>query len=288
MATTASQFFTVSLSANPRLHALITTPVPTPVSDYETPAPTVIFLHYWGGSAQTWHHLPHMLSPPCTTISISFRGWGQSTGPLDSRGYTIAQLANDVLDLLPQLSSHLTDGFLLVGHSMGAKVAVAVASDRPPGLRGIMLISPPPFGPWTLPPQLQERQRRSYESKETVRWSIENMLSEPHNLSRSDVALVVRDSLAGTEAAKAAWPHYGMAEAVSIGPERRGIPVIVLVGQQDRITTVEQVRTEVVDLLRHRGFSVEFAIKDDCGHLMPLEKPEFVAHAIRKMIFDLS
>ena len=170
---------------------------------------------------------------------------------------------------------------------MGAKVAMAVAGHKPPGLKGMVLIGPAPPGSLALPPEMREQQSHAYDSQESVQWAVEHVLAEAHNLSEADTELVVSDSLAGNQWAREAWPRYGMTEDVSMGLEGQGMSVEVLVGSSDRVESVERVRTKVVDVLRKKGFMVQFTVEDDCGHLMPLEKPEVVAHAIRKLIVEL-
>lgn len=39
--------------------------------------PTLVFLHYWGGSARTWAPVIDRLEGR-GTLSIDFRGWGRS------------------------------------------------------------------------------------------------------------------------------------------------------------------------------------------------------------------
>ena len=167
---------------------------------------------------------------------------------------------------------------------MGAKVATAVVARNPPGLKGMVLVGPAPPGPLALPPEMREQQSHAYDSEESVRWTVENVLAEAHNLSEADMRLVVNDSLAGNQWAREAWPRYGMAEDVSTGLKGQGLRVEVLVGRKDRVESVERVKTEVVDVLRKKSFEVDFTIEEDCGHLMPLEKPEAVAHAVQKLI----
>ena len=194
--------------------------------------------------------------------------------------YGISNLALDVLDLLPQLSPFLTSGFILLGHSMRAKVAMAIAAQKPPGLMGMVLLCPAPPGSLVLPWEQREQQSRAYDTRDSARWTAENVLAEPDNLSEADMELIVRDSLAGNKYARMAWPRYGMAESVQIGMERRGLKVKVLVGREDEVEPGPRVRMHVAEVLAARGYDVELATVRDCGHLMPLEKPEAVASAV--------
>ena len=131
---------------------------------------------------------------------------------------------------------------------------------------------------------MREQQSHAYDSEESVRWTVENVLAEAHNLSEADMQLVAEDSLAGNQWAREAWPRYGMAEDVSMGLQGRGLRVEVLVGRRDRVESVERVEMEVVDVLREKGFEVDLTVEEDYGHLMPLEKPEAMARAVQKLM----
>lgn len=39
--------------------------------------PTLVFLHYWGGSARTWERVVKRL-PDRGVLAFDFRGWGRS------------------------------------------------------------------------------------------------------------------------------------------------------------------------------------------------------------------
>jgi len=170
---------------------------------------------------------------------------------------------------------------------MGAKVAMAVAAQKPPGLMGMVLLGPASPGSCLLPREIREQQSRAYDSEKSVRWTVENVLAEADNLSEADMELIVSDSLAGNRWAKMAWPRYGMAEVVELGIERRRMKVKVLVGRDDHVEGVQRVKTHVVDVLSARGFDVEQTLVRDCGHLMPLEKPEAIANAIIELCREL-
>ena len=64
------------------------------------PGPTLLFLHYFGGSAKTWDAVINAL-PGRDTVAITQRGWGESArlgGP-----YGLHQFADDVEAILEQL-----------------------------------------------------------------------------------------------------------------------------------------------------------------------------------------
>ncbi|KAL5341971.1 Alpha/Beta hydrolase protein [Aspergillus crustosus] len=212
--------------ANTTLHTRITRPT-TP-----TNKPLVVFLHYWRGSSSTWHKV---LSPDSSTAissqyptaAVDLRGWGKSIGPADETGrsYSMTAMAPDVATLVSSLknstenSDLLAQGFVLVGHSMGAKVALASLSalpdDLPKELKGLVLIAPAPPTALVLTQEMKEQQKIAYQSEDSVRWTVTNLLANTERLSEEDISLVVRNSLSGTELAKTAWPTYGMEEDIT-------------------------------------------------------------------------
>ncbi|NED81760.1 alpha/beta hydrolase, partial [Streptomyces sp. SID11233] len=90
------------------------------------------------GSARTWDLVVDRL-PGRDVLTVDFRGWSRSRGM--SGPYSLRRFADDTLAVLDDAG--VTD-HVLVGHSMGGKVAQLVAATRPAGLRGIVLVGPAP------------------------------------------------------------------------------------------------------------------------------------------------
>ncbi|KAJ5377334.1 alpha/beta hydrolase [Penicillium cataractarum] len=285
-------------SPNSVIHAHITRPAK------EHSKPLLLFLHYWGGSSQTWHKLTDLdsstsLSVLYPTIAIDLRGWGQSTGPTDKSGkvYSINEMASDVATLLAHLSEDhtkedlLEHGFLLVGHSMGAKVALAtigLLNNNLQGLlKGLVLVGPAPPIALDLPPEMKAQQLLAYESEDSVRWTVNNVLAKPGNLSESDIELVAQDSLRGTTFAKVGWLSYGMQEDISQDVQkalasRPGLQACVIVGELDIVETRERTEKEVVHFLRQNGVEVPLTVVEGVQHLIPLEDPESIYKEISR------
>jgi pimeloyl-ACP methyl ester carboxylesterase len=240
--------------------------------------PTLVFLHYWGGSARTWSPVIEQLAGTVRCVAYDQRGWGRSGGPTD--GYAISDLAEDALAVVAALE---LDDYVLVGHSMGGKVAQAVAAGHPEGLRGLVLVAPAPATPKLLPDEAREQMLSAYETRESVLVTLENMLSYT-KLSDSLREQVVEDSLAGTPGANRTWPTSAIAEDVSTSIDTIDVPVLVLVGEHDLVEPVGFLQETVA---RHIP-NAQLRVIQGSGHLLPLEAPEEVAAQIRAFIEDAS
>ncbi|KAJ5197888.1 Alpha/Beta hydrolase protein [Penicillium cinerascens] len=111
------------------------------------------------------------------------------------------------------------------------------------------------------PAEMKAQQQVAYESEESVRWTVDNVLANTANLTALDIDMIVRDSLAGNPLAKKAWPLYGMQEDVSesarkISTSKVSIGVRVVVGNEDVVEPMDRVQSKVVSFLREnvRGF----------------------------------
>ncbi|RHZ59229.1 hypothetical protein CDV55_105932 [Aspergillus turcosus] len=266
--------------------------------------PLLVFLHYWGGSSSTWYKLtspdsPTSLSSAYPILAIDHRGWGKSTGPSqdDTTAYSITSMAKDVALTLYQLAADhdrkdvLGHGFILIGHSMGAKVAMASLNMLPldllQRLNGLVMVAPAPPTPLRLPPEMREQQKSAYENAESVRWTVSHVLANPENLDEKDMEMVVRDSLRGNQAAKTAWPMYGMAEDVSEGLQRalesvdkEKLRVRILVGESDVVEPKERVDREVRQFFERCGIRVSMRSVAGVKHLLPLECPGMLRQEI--------
>jgi 3-oxoadipate enol-lactonase len=174
----------------------------------ETLSPTLLFLHYWGGSSNTWRRVIDFLSNDYPTVSIDLRGWGKSSGPQREDGYTISLMATDVEAVINEMG--LKD-YVLIGLSMGAKIAQLVGAHRPEGLRSIVLVSPAPPTPLRLDPAMEEQQNHAYDTSISASFVTRNVLTASVPSSKT-IAELVADQLKGNKWAKKAWPAYGMGE----------------------------------------------------------------------------
>jgi pimeloyl-ACP methyl ester carboxylesterase len=121
--------------------------------DAGTGEPALLFLHYYGGSARTWSGVTSRLSQYYRCVAYDQRGWGLSDAPPD--GYAIADLARDASEVIRALQ---IARYVLVGHSMGGKAAQLLASQRPEGLEGVVLVAPAAPTPQNIPePARQQR-----------------------------------------------------------------------------------------------------------------------------------
>ena len=231
--------------------------------------PALVFLHYWGGSARTWQRMTEDLSGFHRCITYDQRGWGQSDAP--SEGYTLEDLAKDAASLIAVLG---LQRYVLVGHSMGGKVAQLLASRRPAGLEALILVAPASPSPQHIPDEARETQLHAYDNRQNALGAIEFLTSRPPEGSQLEALL--QDSLAGSPGAKQAWPASAAYEDISGMVANIAVPTLILVGDADRQDPEELQRSEV--LPRIPGATLQ--VLSDCGHLIPVDQPVKAAEAI--------
>ncbi|KAK3326095.1 Alpha/Beta hydrolase protein [Apodospora peruviana] len=281
MSTTTTKV--IDLTPTIKLNAIITSTPPDSQHHNTTTnsRPTVIFLHFWGGSARTWSLVTPLISSKGNpTVCLDLRGWGDSSGPSDADAYSIASLADDVEAAISSLG---IDSFVLVGLSMGAKVTQLVAArNSNKGLRGLVLVSPAPPTPLSLPPDMREQQLHAYDGAESATFVATNVLTASFRQPGRELpGFVIEDMLRGNEWAKRAWPAYAMAEDVSKNVDKVMVPVLVLAAEADVVEPVERVRKEVFERYKAGGESTcKLEILPGSGHLSPLDVPEAVAEHV--------
>lgn len=241
------------------------------VEDRGTGNPVLVFLHYWGGSSRTWRHVVSALSSDFRTIAIDQRGWGRSESP-DS-GYALTDLADDAQGTIAALGP---DRYILVGHSMGGKVAQLLASRRLSGLVGLVLIAPSPPSPLNLPLAVRQGMVGAYADRDSVIATVEQVLTAGP-LSSDDLEAVVSDSLRGASAAKAAWPLHASQEDITRDVATIAVPALVVSGEADRVDPPAVLRQQLLPHIRQAVLHLLPGI----GHLSPLEAPAAVADLIR-------
>jgi pimeloyl-ACP methyl ester carboxylesterase len=266
------------IEVQPDVKIHVTSSVPSK-SDH----PTLVFLHFWGGSTASWSRLISALPSEYPTVAIDFRGWGASTGPAEAV-YSVAHLADDVEAVLDRLSLR-SQPIVLVGHSMGGKVAQAVAGrGRLSGLRALILVAPAPPTPLVLPADMAEQQSHAYDSADSATFVVRNVLFSPGStLSDEVVKSIVQDMLKGNPAARVAWPAYGMGEDITDLAKRIRVPTLAIAASQDVVETVDRVKAEVCGNIE--GSSI--IVIEKSGHLIPVEAPKELSKEIVRFIQGL-
>jgi len=236
----------------------------------------ILFLHYWGGSSRTWDPVIDRLSGHHRCVAVDLRGWGKSDH--SASDFSLAAQASDVEAVIAELG--LAD-FVLVGHSMGGKIAQIVASHRLVGLRALVLVAPAPPTPVLVPDEEKQMRLAGYRSEEGVQMVLGILAGR--TLSEAHRRQVVEDTLGGQEEAKEAWISQNMALDISSAASAIEIPVHVIVGDADKVETVEVLRREIPRFIQN----ARFHILDDVGHLSPLEAPEEIASIIEGVTREL-
>ena len=239
------------------------------VSDRGQGSLSVVLLHGWGCSTRTWDHVIAALPPGYRTVAIDQRGWGSSEHP--TGGYSLAELADDTQGAIKALG---LEHYILVGHSMGGKTAQLLASRRPKGLVGLILVAPAPPSPLNIPEEISTAMAGP-NVREFVTKAVEQMLTHK-SLSREDSELLIADALRGSPAARAAWGRETSLENITEAVGRIDVPTLVISGEYDRIDRVEDLKREL--LPRIPGAVLE--VLPDVGHLSLLEAPKEIAHRL--------
>ncbi len=118
--------------------------------------PTLVCLHFLGGSATSWSEVVERLSARVRCLPVDLNGFGDAAG---HTRYSVTEMADSVAD---RVGSEGVGDWMIAGHSMGAKVATVLArraedgADALGGLRGLALLSGSPPSP--EPMEEQKRQ----------------------------------------------------------------------------------------------------------------------------------
>jgi pimeloyl-ACP methyl ester carboxylesterase len=233
--------------------------------------PSLVFLHYWGGSSRTWDEVIAELAAEHRSIALDHRGWGDSDAP--AQGYSLSDLANDAQAVITAMDLRR---YVVVGHSMGGKTAQLLASRRPAGLVGLVLVAPSPPGATVLPDEQREALLHAYDSRESIAHARDHILTALP-LTEAQRERVVQDSLGGADAAKRAWPTRIMPEDIRAEVGHINVPTLVLSGEKDQVDPTVRLRDELLPLIS----GARLQVLPRTGHLAMLEDPEAVARAIR-------
>jgi pimeloyl-ACP methyl ester carboxylesterase len=104
-------------------------------------SPVILMLHGFGSSLQTWDAWTERLNKNYRVIVVDLPGFGL-TGPSPAHAYSDADDVEFIENFVQKLN---IPEFVLIGHSMGAKIAWNVAASYPNQVKKLVLIAPDGF-----------------------------------------------------------------------------------------------------------------------------------------------
>lgn len=232
---------------------------------------TLVFLHYFGGSALEWQPVMSQLDDQYRCVAIDLRGHGDSESP--ATGYSVNMMANDVLELLRALN---VQKFSLIGHSMGGKVALALASEQPAGLQSLILLSPSPPVPEPISDTDRATMLETHGQQDAAEQTLAKITARP--LSKDVKNQIIADNLRTSRVAWKAWLTLGSREDISEKMRTINQPVAILVGTADQAIKPEIQSTMTLPYLK----TATIDTIDKTGHLLPWETPDDVVTFIRR------
>jgi pimeloyl-ACP methyl ester carboxylesterase len=165
----------------------------------------VLLLHSLAGNARHWDAQLAHLRATRRAVALDWRGHGCSPAAADG-GWRVEEMAEDVVAAADRLG---LDRFVLVGHSAGGSLAIAVAGAHPGRVAGLVLLDAAgdsrDFPRETIDPFLAALDSDAYTSTIEGYWATiagpnpevrERLLADLRGTPRATVAGVFRSSMA--------------------------------------------------------------------------------------------
>ena len=245
----------------------------------DTALPTLVLLPFLGATGHQWAGVAARLGGVARCVTVDLPGFGDARAAGD---FTVAAMVEAVAAVVAR---HAPRRWAVAGHSMGGKVALALARRAEDGdgalagLERLVLVAASP----PCPEPMEETARAALlgrfagdpagwvgEARDYVAGNVAGPL-DPAVLDRAarDVARMDRD-------AWTAWLERGSREDWTGRIGRLATPALVLAGERDPALGPDAQRRLVLPhLAAHR-----LAVLAGAGHLLPLERPDEVARLI--------
>jgi pimeloyl-ACP methyl ester carboxylesterase len=234
--------------------------------------PTLIFLHYFGGSSRAWRGTFAKLNGFARCIAPDLRGFGDSEA--STARYRMGNYADDLAALVEALK---LKRYMLVGHAMGGKIALAFAARQPERLEGLALFAPSPPTPEPISDEERQRLLTGYGNRTVALETIQKASVRP--IPTLELKTAIEDSLRASHTAWRAWLEQGSREDISMLLPYVNVPTLVVTGAGDTVIPFATLKTEVEQRIAH----ARTVVVPGLGHLIPLEAPQVVASMVQIM-----
>jgi 3-oxoadipate enol-lactonase len=240
----------------------------------------LILLHGFPLSSAIWREQQNRLSDQYRVITPDLRGHGRS--PVTDEVYAMDLLAADVLALL---DAQELDQVVLMGHSMGGYVALALAKLAPQRIKAFGLLGAHAYADTEEARQARYamiEQVRAYGNPPVVE-AMSSRLFAPIEHEDTTIMEHVNSVMGGTKTLGLVGALEGMAARPDTTTVLAGlaVPVLLIAGDQDAIVPIERIES-----LATLPANCTLVTIENAGHMMMMEQPQATAMAIRQFIED--
>ncbi len=257
----------------------------------EGAGPPIVLIH--GLSGQLLNFLPAGFAPlrrDYRVVAVDRPGSGYSTRPASASAALGAQAAT-IAAFIKALG---LDRPLIVGHSFGGAVALALALDHPECIGGLALVAPATHPTYTVPKLFRGLAVRSPLVRQVVGWTIAIPGAMRHRAATMPILFgpepVSPDfpiAAGGVLGLRPSSYYAGSSDLVAMNDDFPGyvarygsikVPVGVLYGRGDRV--LDHVKHGLAMRSAIPGLTLELV---EGGHMLPVTQPETVVGFIRRM-----
>jgi 3-oxoadipate enol-lactonase len=241
--------------------------------------PTLVLLHGFCGSSAYWEKLLPSLENRYRVLTPDLRGHGSSSGNRDAV-LCMEELAEDIAALLQDLEAGPA---VVLGHSLGGYIALALAERHAALLNGFALIHSTP-----LPDSEAAKAGRDAAAAtlraDGIKTFVDGLVPKLFAPERAESPLAERakDIGYGTSAESAAAVAVGLKDRPdrSRVVETSELPVLLVAGGKDGVVPPERV-------FAARGSRTATAVLEDSGHMGMMEAPGELADTIESWLREI-
>lgn len=246
--------------------------------------PLMLFLHGITANRMVWQPVVDALANDFRTVAVDQRGHGESEAP--PTGYTANDYARDVDRLITALGE---EDAIVIGHSLGARNALAAACLSPSRIRAVVAIEFTPFIDATIFDALEVRVlggARDFGSPDEIttylRRRYERLPDDAISRRTTYGYVQIGDTFRPKAAAHAmAETARYLREDITAAVKQLVTPTLIVRGAESTF-----VRADAYEATRELRPDLRTLVVPGTDHYVPEEAPEEVADAIRQFLTE--